>query len=174
MEPNEYKNFQPYDNSTPEWSLKGMLLAARVVNIYDGDTCKIVVRLFDNKYIKFDTRLVGIDTCEMHSKNAKIQTLALKARNRLFQLVSGETEKPVNNTYLQENVCLVQVRCGDFDKYGRLLAEIFPYKSNENPDDIESTSFSSILCKEKLAYAYNGEKKLTEDEQLLVLKLTDS
>ena len=54
------------------------------------------------------------------------------------------------------------VKCHDFDKYGRLLLDLYL--------DKDEKSISDVLLEEKLAYVYNGKTKLNEDEQLNLLK----
>jgi endonuclease YncB( thermonuclease family) len=48
------------------------------------------------------------------------------------------------------------------DKYGRVLAKVYT-----SPNDTDS--FSDVLVKESLAYAYYGETKLSEKEQVDVM-----
>lgn len=157
-------------NSTSFFTLKGQNLYGRVVNVHDGDTITVVINIFDSFY-KFNIRLNEIDTCEITSKNEKVKELAILSRNKLISLI---TEKDVSeisilnnrksiNIFLNENVYCVWIECLDFDKYGRLLANIF---SDENSKE----SFSSILLKENLAYKYKGATKLSEDEQINCLK----
>ena len=54
------------------------------------------------------------------------------------------------------------IECVDFDKYGRLLTNVFLNKEDDK-------SISDILLEEKLAYKYNGDTKLTEEEQIKLL-----
>ena len=129
---------------TPFFTLKGVKTYGKVVKITDGDTLCIVLPLFD-KYYKFNTRLSGIDTCEIHSKNSSIKEIAIKAKNRIADLIEDCSH-------------LLWVECYEFDKYGRLLADVFLSKDGK--------SISSVLLEEKLAYKYDGSTKLTEDEQL--------
>lgn len=157
------KQFEMHGGSTPEFSLKGKRTCARVVSIYDGDTCKCVIPLF-NSFFKFDIRLNGIDTCEIKSKSQLNKTLALMARNKLFTLVSGSSTLSSHidiNKYLESNVCVVRLLCYDFDKYGRLLADMYDLN-----DENLSKSFSDYLIEAKLAYEYSGDTKLSEDKQL--------
>ena len=53
--------------------------------------------------------------------------------------------------YLKDNNVFVWVECFDFDKYGRVLANVY-----KEPD---SMSLSDLLLNCKLAYAYDGGKK---------------
>ena len=151
-------------NTTKTFSLKNTECYARVVQIYDGDTITAVIPLFDNFY-KFSIRLNGIDTCEIKSANKTNRDMSVTARNRLAQLITDSKyqESMDMKKYFLENVFLVYLICDDFDKYGRVLATV-----SKNKDDI--VSFSDILINEKLAYAYDGKKKLTEEEQINILK----
>lgn len=160
-----------YDISTKYFSLDGVNTFGRLVDIYDGDTLKIILPVMDN-YYKFDIRLKGIDTCEIKSHNIENKNKGLKARKRICEMVEEmwgnysespytfETKKDIHE-YLKETVCIVFVKCCEFDKYGRLLADVYINYNNVNPKSI-----SEILLDEKLAYQYDGGKKLTEDEQL--------
>ena len=159
--------FKNYDNkTTPHFSLNGQKLWGRVVNVYDGDTLTIVLSVFNGIY-KFSVRMNGIDTCEVKSKNDKNKELACFARSRLLSLITckdvSETcvlndRKKINN-FLNKSTYFVWVECLEFDKYGRLLANIYI-------DDNSKESFSSILLNEKLAYEYKGDTKLNEEEQV--------
>jgi len=148
--------FQPHGKHTPIFSLKGHKTYARVVGIHDGDTLTAVFPLHD-KYWRFSIRLKGIDTCELRSKNARIRHLAEKARERLVILITGKSRYDFEN-----EVCLVHLSCHEFDKYGRLLCDVYntmqPY-----------TSVADVLLIEKLAYVYNGNSRLSEEEQLCAL-----
>ena len=159
------KLFERYDSDTPEFNLKGCKTYGRVVDIVDGDTMVVVLPLFD-KYYKFCIRLSGIDTFELKSKNQRLHEVGLKARNRVLEIIScDENITSCNRKDLQkickEEVFIVWVECLDYDKYGRVLANIFKDKNE--------LSISKILLNEKLAYEYSGGTKLTEEEQLNLL-----
>ena len=151
-------------DTTTTFSLKGTECYARVVNIHDGDTITVIIPLFDtNKFYKFSVRLSGIDTCEISSTTEENKILAINAKNKLIELVTSNNNTDIIKLYLQNNIALVYLKCLDFDKYGRLLATIYKNKNDE-------ISFSDILIKEKLGYCYTGKKKLTELEQVELLK----
>ncbi len=158
--------FQPYGYNTPEWTLQGQQLFGRIVDIYDGDTVTIVLPV-QGTYYRYQARLEGIDTCEMKSTDPENKKNAIRARNRLMQLCGLQcsldtpyTRKEVR-ALLEKQVLVVFATCGAFDKYGRLLATL--------STDKDSPSFAQILLNEKLAYAYQGETKLTEDEQKIAI-----
>lgn len=164
------EEFKNYDNKTPYFKLIGNKNFCRVVDIYDGDTLTVVLNIFDSHYYKFNVRLSGIDTCEMRSVNDETKEKAIQARNKLFQLITTEnynnynfsTKKELKH-FFDNNIFLIWIECEDFDKYGRLLANLYKNKN-------DTLSFSQILINEKLAYSYNGDRKLTEYEQLLTLE----
>lgn len=160
--------FKHHGDDTPYFSLSGLKTHARVIDIYDGDTMTIILDV-NGFFLKFKCRVTDIDTCELHSKNNINKQLAILARNRLFELVTGmklenqdSTHKNIKS-YLEDNVYLVWVHCLEFDKYGRILIECFS-------SDKETKSFAKVLLDEQLAYPYNGDTKLTEQQQLQVLK----
>jgi endonuclease YncB( thermonuclease family) len=154
-------------SNTQSFSLQNLECYCRVVKIYDGDTITVIIHVF-NCFYKFSVRLLGIDTCEIKSNNEVNKTLAIKARKRLFELISNVDTNDTNYTnididkYLSDNVCLVYIKCNEFDKYGRILCDIYKNEDKER-------TFSEILLDEKLAYSYDGKKKLSEEEQLELL-----
>ena len=142
----------------PEYSLSGNTYIGKIVDIYDGDTCKIIL-LQNEKFIRYTCRLLGIDTPEIKTKS----DMAFQARNRLIQLATNsniELDNKMSHSQitklLTNNTKLVKVQCYEFDKYGRLLIKIF------NCDDAScSSDFNKILIDEKLANSYDGGTKST-------------
>lgn len=141
---------------------KGYRSICRVVDIYDGDTCTIILN-YNIEYIKFNVRLNGIDTYEIKSRNDINKNRALLARNRLFNLITDKTLDNIDckrteiRNILNSNVYLVKIDIHGFDKYGRLLADLY---------DFDNKNFSKILIQENLAYSYDGKTKLSEEKQI--------
>lgn len=164
--------------STPEFNkmFDGKIMVGRVVDIYDGDTITCVINIYGSNYL-FHIRLGDIDTCEMKSKSEKAKDLALKARKRMYQLITKAetrgkndidikaTRKDLRNM-LQLDIYTVNILCGSLDKYGRLLGWIFDISDNSCH---KSNSYNHTLIREKLAYEYNGDTKLSELEQINLL-----
>ena len=153
------KNFYSYDINTPPFSLKGINTYARVVNVVDGDTLSLIIAVFDN-YFKFNTRIKGIDTCEIHSPDLKIKECGLKAKQQVCNIVSSiklnsDNKKEIID-YFKNNIILVWIECFDFDKYGRLLANIYTKDKKIN--------ISKYLLELKLAYSYEGDTKMPDDK----------
>ena len=152
-----------FNNDTPLLSLNGINTFARVVNVIDGDTIALVIP-FCGKYFKFHVRINGIDTCEIHSNDKEIKDKGLQAKYRTIELLSKQDIKDIlciSKKQIIElfnnNLSIVWVECLDFDKYGRLLANVYI--------DNKTKSIANILISEKLAYKYDGSTKLTEEQQ---------
>jgi endonuclease YncB( thermonuclease family) len=155
------------DSNTPEFTFNGINGISRIVDITDGDTVKAIIS-FKDSYYKIIVRLNNIDTCETKSKCEENKKLGMDAKKRIYNLITDKTpdadlNKKSIKTELNNNCYLVYLKCYDFDKYGRVLGDIY---KDSNSDE----SFSSILIKEKLAYVYEGKTKLTEKEQIELLK----
>lgn len=135
------------DNSISEFSLEGRFILCKVVNVYDGDTCKIVIEM-NGELVKFTCRMNGYDSPEMRPLKSKEnreeeKALAKIAKTRLIELVMSDKQ-------------LVFAKCGKFDKYGRLLVDLYlNMNSVTNGDD----SVNEIMVKEGHGYEYHGGTK---------------
>jgi endonuclease YncB( thermonuclease family) len=162
------EEFKYFNNDTPIFTMNGMKTIARVVNVIDGDTLSLVIPVFDN-YFKFNVRIYGIDTCEVHSNDVEIKDKGLKAKYRVIEMLSKKDIKDVlciSRKQIIElfntNISIVWIECLDFDKYGRLLGNVF--------FDNKTKNIADILISEKLAYRYDGGTKLTEEQQKQEIK----
>ena len=142
-----------YDD-IPMFSFDGLNVEAKVVDVYDGDTCTIVF-FFKGEPIKVRCRLMGINAPEMRpSRNMEdreeyIQQ-AVRARNRFIQLLVPESTLDTDYSRDQIRELLRQsrsVRCrlGEFDKYGRVLISI----------SVEDGGVGETLLREGLCKAYS-------------------
>jgi endonuclease YncB( thermonuclease family) len=150
-------NLRNHGISTPHIStcVSGISTLARLVDIIDGDTIVCVLPLL-GKYFKFNIRLNGIDTSEMKSKDPLLRERAVKARNFLIKKTINTPERFEDRKALQQHLdkeCIqLYLHCFDFDKYGRLLADVY-----SKPSD--SVSLSTELINASLADEYDGGKK---------------
>lgn len=158
-------DFSKYGLSTPALTLEGIFTPVRVVDVYDGDTLTVVVP-FKGDYFKYTCRMMGIDTCEMKSKIKENKETAIRARNRVLQLLGvpiQDLATPLARKKIQgmlnDQIVVAWLHCFHFDKYGRLLADVHCVA------DKDSKCVSKILIEEKLAYEYFGETKLSEEQQ---------
>jgi endonuclease YncB( thermonuclease family) len=139
----DYENTHEYlmEHGTlqiPLFTLSGLQLDAKCVKCYDADTIHIVIHL-NNKLQRFVCRLIGIDSAEIKSKNNNEKEAAIKARDYLKDMILNK---------------IINVECGKFDKYGRLLITIFYEDKNVNEH----------LVEKRHAYKYDGKTKREFDE----------
>ena len=84
--------------------------AARVIDVYDGDTVRVDIDLGFNMSLRnLRVRLVGIDTAEMKSKDPTLKQRAVEARDWL------------RSKCLDSDVFL---ESSGLDKYGRWLGKL--------------------------------------------------
>lgn len=147
-----------HDISTRMFTLNGIKTYARLVDVYDGDTVTCVFQIFGDNYYKFNIRLNGIDTAELKGAD---KVRALGARHKILDYICEEYNYNLKEDclrseiqdFLKKHTIIIWLECYDFDKYGRILGDI--YKNKEVMESI-----SSILLKSNLAYKYDGGTKL--------------
>jgi len=117
-----------YEN-TPEFTFKGQEFLSKVLDIYDGDTITITIKI-DKLYQRINCRLSGLDTPELKSHDEEEKRAGRMARNHLAFLILGKKieedmkREDLRKLLANENV-IVNIKCLDFDKYGRLLIELW-------------------------------------------------
>ena len=131
------------DKSTPVFTLEGDMKLCKVVDIYYGDTIKVVF-MDNNRINKWNIRMEGYDSPEMRPSRKlenrdEIKKKAVEAKNYLKSLIMNENQ-------------LVYLKCGKFDKYGRLLGYVYI-----NQDDTESVN--EMMITNNHAYEYHGGTK---------------
>lgn len=160
-----YKQLETIKNTDIEqFTLNGYKTQGKIVDIHDGDTCRIVLIFCDLTLKKFDCRLVGLDTPEIRPLKSKpnrdVEILnANRARNRLIQLGTNCECSDLNKclkdkdckSLLDTNTKIINVECLNFDKYGRLLVKL-------NSDNIY---INQCLIDEGFANPYDGGTKET-------------
>lgn len=156
-------------SNTPYFTLNNTCTYARLVDIHDGDTITVIIFIFNNPF-KFHLRLAGIDTCEINNKHSELRLKAMQARNRVLQLATNNTISTYTNKKdiiqeLDNQVYLLWIECLDFDKFGRVLANVYTSQDKK-------TCLSTTLLNEHLAYPYQGKTKLSQEEQLEYLNDT--
>ncbi len=140
-----------------DFSLNGKNMWGKVVYVYDGDTVHIVFKINDN-LVKFNCRLLGIDSSEIISKNLQNHETGIKSRNYLIsKVINIPIEKETMNKNEIKTLCsqsskLVWIKAYHFDKYGRLLVELFDAPNS-------SKSFNQDMIDKKYAVKYNGGTK---------------
>ena len=136
------------NNSTPFFSLKNKFKLCKVVDVYDGDTCKVVFSLKGEIY-RWNVRLEGYDTPELRPSKSK--------ENRDEEIASAKRARDYLSKLVMNEAQLVYIKCGEFDKYGRLLGTLF---LNEK----DTKSVNQIMIDNGHGYKYDGgtKKKFNE------------
>ena len=134
-------DWSKYDNKTSTFTLKDTTVEAKCVDVYDGDTVKLVLNLpINGDLYRWNCRIARVDTPELRTRNIKEKQFGYQVRDIL-------REKILNK--------VVMVKCGDFDKYGRLLVEIMVEKAGE------TDNISDWLIENQYAFSYGGGTKKT-------------
>ena len=121
-------------DKTPPYSLDGLVTNAKCTKCYDADTVHLVFH-HQNILSRWTGRLIGIDSAEIKSKDGQEHDFAIKSRDYLKNIILDK---------------IVSIKCGKFDKYGRLLVTISYNGQNIN----------ELLLKEGYAYEYRGATKV--------------
>jgi endonuclease YncB( thermonuclease family) len=141
------------------FSFEGYKTIAKLVSIYDGDTCTLIFN-YHGKIVKHKCRIYGIDCPELapnkDNKNREEEiNKSIESRNEVIKLttnigyISDQLSKNDLQKMIDKNTKTINVECLNFDKYGRLLVKIF-----SNGVDIGKY----MVCK-KLAKEYYGGTK---------------
>jgi endonuclease YncB( thermonuclease family) len=131
-------------NDIPLFSFNGLIVKAKIVDIYDGDTFKACFKFKDN-IIKYNCRMQGYDAPEMKPlKNSPTREYEKKA-------ALDAKECFLNLVHFNEPKYLVSLHIGKFDKYGRLLATIFTEDS--------TVSVNERMINSKHGKPYSGGTK---------------
>ena len=147
------------------FSLKGKNVSAKVVQVYDGDTCDLAF-CSGRKIVRYNCRLKGINAAERRKKRGKVPRDAKGrdakiARDFLAWLSTGNKAKEFNDKepaltetelqkWLNESEELVFAKLGGFGKYGRLLVTLKRTR-------YERKTFNQLLLDEKYARKYRGK-----------------
>ena len=132
------------DKKTPVFTLEGQTKLCKVVDIYDGDTCRVVFN-HNGCINKWNVRMNGYDSPEMRPSRSlanrdEIKKKAVESKEFLRSLVANSAEQ------------LVYVKCGGFDKYGRLLGELYVNLEDEK-------SVNQQMIDNGHGYEYHGGTK---------------
>ena len=128
----DINNITDYSN-IKKFSLNSYICDAKIIKVYDGDTVTAIFE-YKNELYKWSCRLLGIDTPEIKSKNENEKNLAIIARDALNNKIANK---------------VVKLHCFDFDKYGRILVEIY----------LDDLHINQWLIDEKYANKYDGGTK---------------
>lgn len=154
------KSITPYPvsispNSEVNWrdiQFKGKsdVITAKCVDVYDGDTCKVMIKKVDffnniqGEYIVINIRMVGINSAEIRTKNLIEKQRGLECKKHLEEKILGKE---------------IKIKCEGHDKYGgRFLGIILPRQYDEKTvtTSLFESSINNEMLKEGYAVLYSG------------------
>jgi endonuclease YncB( thermonuclease family) len=133
-------NWEKINDTLKEFTLDGEEKHGKIVSVYDGDTVKIVFPIYKTLY-KWNCRLSRVDTPELRTRNKLEKKFGYEVRDKLRERILNK---------------VVKVKCGEFDKYGRLLTEIY----------FEDENINQWLIDSNYAFEYDGGTKKSWEEFL--------
>ena len=117
----------------PEFSLKNKKILCNVVDVYDGDTVKVV--FFTNNILhRWTVRLKGINTPEMRP--------SLKLEGREMVIENAKKSRDFLKSLFKQSNNLVYILCDIFGKYGRLIGTFF---INEHESTFEESINNNMI-----------------------------
>lgn len=120
------------DIKTPKWSFEGRIVNAKCVKVYDGDTATFVFIPHPNtKPCSFSCRLLGYNSAEIKTKDINEKALAIASRDYLSSLILNK---------------IITLHLGTFDKYGRILVDVYS----------SSIHVNSLMIQSGYGKPYNG------------------
>lgn len=134
------------------FSYKGIVLQAKVTEVYDGDT--VIIVFFDgNHFVKYPFRLFGFDSPEMKMKKGLPdrdlhKSAARVARDKLSEL-------------LETSHYMVWIRFSKIkERYGRLMGDMFLVDPKSTGEFIGTeTCVNDWMIKQGFGKKYDGGKK---------------
>lgn len=97
-----------------KFSLRGEYKKALVIAVYDGDTITVVFKHFNHINL-WKVRLLGINSPELRPSR--------KLENRNAIINAARTSRDYLSGLILNKI--VYIKCGEFDSFGRILAEIY-------------------------------------------------
>lgn len=147
-------------NEVKTFSLNGKEFVGKIVDVYDGDTCSVVI-ILNRMLTKFKIRCYGYDSPELKPlKNEKnrgdIIKIANISKNYLISRITNVNislykSYSTNETkeLIKDNTKLVKIKCYGWDKYGRLLADIY----------VDNVNINLEMIKNNYGIEYHGKTK---------------
>ena len=104
------------NENTEYYKFNNQKFYCKVVDIYDGDTITIAVKL-NKKIYKHKVRMFGYDSPEMKPRRSNI--------NRDGIIIKAKKAKKVLSELILNKIVVIHIQKGTWDKYGRLLGIVY-------------------------------------------------
>ena len=111
------------NNDIPLFTFDGYTCLAKIVDVYDGDTFTACFN-YNDKIMKYKFRTYGYDSPEMRPLKSKPN----RDEEKKKAIEAREAFKLITNW----NNSLITLKMMKFDKYGRILVEVFKGDLNVN------------------------------------------
>jgi len=127
------RNHYPSNNEVEFFNFDGLKCKCKVIDVYDGDTITVIIKLFDkvknkkykfNKYYKMKIRIYGIDTPEIKAPKSQLN-------RELEKQASIYIREYVKTLILNKEV---NIECLKFGKFGRTLGHVSFKRNRQNID----------------------------------------
>lgn len=141
---------------------KNKIIRARVVDVYDGDTCTVIFG-YGNSFLKFKIRVLGVDTPEKvvrgYDRDDSEEVEMAKLEEEAGEFVAEKVRNIIDQKILD-------IKIKKWDMYGgRLNGEIFLDTVLEKSEP--GYTLSDYLLDKKYAKPYTGrgkKEKWTQEE----------
>ena len=115
-------------DNCPAFSLEGQVNLAYCIKVYDGDTPTLNIKSSIGTH-KWRVRMLGFDAPELKTDDPAEKLHALACRDMLNELIGSK-------------ICVIQ--CQAWEKYGRLLGDIYIRTLEQSDTSIRTDSCSEI------------------------------
>lgn len=134
-----------------DFTFDGNLFKAKVVSIYDGDTYRVKF-MRNGEQVQYNCRATGYDSPEM-----KPSKLIPENKRRAEKKAAIEAKEALRKAVMRPSQ-LVYIKCGKFDKYGRLLVTIFILEPTYCGDTL-GRNINEWMIASGYGYPYKGGTK---------------
>jgi len=143
-----------------KFSYKGLKFNAKIVDVYDGDTLTVVFR-YRGELQQHSVRMIGYDSPEMKPPKTKPdrehEIAAAKEARKALMTITGFDEQSTH---------LVSIECHAFDKYGRILVNLYTKRRNRWWSWRECINVNQWMIDRGYGVPYDGGSKLNWFTQL--------
>ena len=133
-----------------EEKLSGCLKLCRVIDVYDGDTCTVILHN-GNELEKFKLRIYGYDSPEK-----KVST-KLCAEDRKVAKDKALEATNAFCAFIDKKITAVNIM--KKDKYGRLLGELYAFTDESEFKESHTYNVKDFMLLNGYGYAYTGGRK---------------
>lgn len=136
--------------NTPFYRFDNKKFYCKVIDVYDGDTITIAVKL-NSKIYQYKVRMHGYDSPEMKPR------LSIPGRDEIIQ--KARKAKEVLSELVLDKIVVVEIKKKSWDKYGRLLGIIYISVLPGVTMKSYNLNVNEYMIERGHGYRYEGGKK---------------